>query len=135
MSLENLAYATVQVAHNFGAAAVMGSSVFALWPERREENIRRKLAWLALSGWGMQAASGGGLGAVSFYYYGEFPDIHGIAIAALAIKVGCAISGFLLAAAYLRGDWREQQRLAAWRAQIAFGAMALSAAAILRWFA
>src|SRR4030067_857263 len=72
----------------------------------RHPEIRYKLAWVMLLGWAVQAASGAGFGAVSFLYYGELPDIHGIAIAALVIKIACAAGGFLLAAVYVRAAAR-----------------------------
>ena len=101
MGSENLAYALIQVVHNFGAAAVLGGAVFALWPISRME-YGRTFAWLILLAWGAQIASGGLFGITSLYYYGETPDLSRIAMAALAIKVVSAISGFLLAAWSIR---------------------------------
>jgi hypothetical protein len=88
------------------------------------------------SGRDAQAASGAAFGGVSWLYYGRFPDIHGIAVAALLIKLACAAAGFMLAAAYLyRGaGWRERAQQATWRALAALAATALTAAAFLRWF-
>jgi hypothetical protein len=132
---ENLAYALTQVVHNFGAAAVLGGAVFALWPAFRLEN-GRSFAWLILVAWGAQIASGGLFGLTSLYYYGETPDLSRIAMAALAVKVAAAAAGFLLAAFYLiRG--REWDRVRAKRTFLglaALGATALTAAAFLRWF-
>jgi hypothetical protein len=132
---QNLAYALIQVIHNFGAAAVVGGAVAACWPVRAEPN-RRRLAWLVLAGWATQAASGAGFGTISYAYYGQFPDIHGIAVAALGVKMSCAAAGFALAAAYLRleGGWSERGRSAAWLVLVALAATALTAAAFLRWF-
>ncbi|MEW5792463.1 MAG: hypothetical protein ACOY4L_03845 [Pseudomonadota bacterium] len=136
MDLQNLLYAAVQVVHNFGAAAVVGGTVFALWPRRQGEEVRRALAWLVLVAWSAQAASGLGFGLVSQYYYGRPPDIHGVAVVALGIKVVCAVLGFLLAAWYLASaaKWPEGRRLALWRGIGALGVIALTAAAFLRWF-
>ncbi|OGI44999.1 MAG: hypothetical protein A2637_00840 [Candidatus Muproteobacteria bacterium RIFCSPHIGHO2_01_FULL_65_16] len=136
MDWQSLAYAVVQVAHNFGAAAVVGGAVFALWLAREREG-RRKLAWLVLAGWVVQGASGASFGAVSFLYYGKFPDIAGVAVAALVVKIVCAAGGFVLAALYLRagGRWTEARQEQAWRGEAALGATALTAAAFLRWFA
>jgi hypothetical protein len=132
---ENLAYALTQVVHNFGAAAVLGGAVFVLWPAFRPEHGRR-FAWLILVAWGAQIASGGLFGLTSLYYYGETPDLSGIAIAALAVKVAAAMTGFSLVAFYLaRG--REWDRLAVrrtFRVLATLGAIALTAAAFLRWF-
>jgi hypothetical protein len=137
MNLQNLSYAVIQVVHNFGAVAVVGSAVCALWAGSGLAWMRQPLAWVALLGWAAQAASGAGLGAVSWLYYGRFPDIHGIALAALLIKITCAAAGFLLAAAFIyRGTgWRESAQQTTWRALAALAATALTAAAFLRWFA
>src|SRR5690606_28764680 len=101
MSAENLAYALVQVIHNFGAAAVVGGAVFAVWPVGQAHGVRRVLGWLVLLAWAAQAISGALFAAVSFHYYGQFPDLHGIAIVALLVKIGCALAGVALAAAWL----------------------------------
>lgn len=134
MDLQNLAYAAIQVVHNFGAVAVVGSAVFALGPGLA--GMRRPLAWVMLAGWTAQAASGGAFGGISWLYYGRLPDIHGIAVAALLIKMACVAAGFMLAAAYLyRGiGWSEGAQQAAWRGLAALAATALTAAAFLRWF-
>lgn len=134
MDLQNLIYAAIQVVHNFGAVAVVGSAVCALWPGLA--GPRKTLAWTVLWGWAAQAASGVAFGAVSWFYYGRFPDIHGIAVAALLIKVACAAAGFMLAAAYLHSGigWSERAQQTAWRALAVLAATALSAAAFLRWF-
>ena len=57
--------------------------------------MRKPLAWVMLVGWAAQAASGGAFGGVSWLYYGRFPDIHGIAVAALLIKMVCAAAGVM----------------------------------------
>ena len=134
MDLQNLSYAAIQIVHNFGAVAVVGSSFYALWSGLA--GMRKLPAWITLAGWAAQAASGGAFGAVSWLYYGHFPDIHGIAVAALLIKMACAAAGFMLAAAYVyRGiEWSERARQASWRALASLAATALTAAAFLRWF-
>ena len=136
MDLQNLAYALVQVIHNFGATAVTGGAVFALWPGKQTQEIQMRLAWLVMAGWAMQGASGAGFGAISFYYYGKPPDIHGIAIAALVIKMSCAVLGFAGAVSYILKSvsWSDQKRNRAWRMLTGIAAIALSAAAFLRWF-
>ncbi len=133
---QNLGYALTQVAHNFGAAAVVGGPAGALWIARENLILQRRLTWLTLVAWGLQAASGATFGAISFHYYGQFPDIHGIAMAALVIKIACAIAGFLLATASLvyAPGWAPARRALPWRALFALGATALTAAAFLRWF-
>lgn len=136
MDLQNLAYALTQVVHNFGAASVVGSTVAARWPARQTPQARHILARLALAGWAVQAASGAGFGAISFAFYGQFPDISPIAVTALLVKIACAGLGFLLAAAYLRFStrWSEQRCDMAWNGLMALAATAFTAAAFLRWF-
>lgn len=134
--LQNLGYAIVQVVHNFGAAAVVGGAAFMLYTAPQPVPLQRKFAWLAGFGWGAQVLSGMAFGAISHYYYGKFPDIHGIAIAALVVKMLCAVSGLSMVALYLRyaDAWTVRQRHAAWQILFALGATALAAAAFLRWF-
>lgn len=140
-NLQNLAYAANQIVHNFGAVAVVGGAACALaW---RNAEVQRGLAWVVLAGWMTQAASGATFGAISFAFYGKFPDIHGIAIAALIVKVICAISGFTLAVRQLFAHpgarpkvfrFSEESSRHAWIALCVLGALALSSAAVLRWF-
>ena len=132
---QNLAYAVIQVVHNFGAVVAVGGSLAAT--KSSSVDTRNKLARLALAGWGTQGASGAAFGAVSYYFYHRFPDISGIAVAALVVKMACAATGFLLLAVYLSrgGNWPEEKRSRAWFASsTAFAVTALSAAAFLRWF-
>ncbi|HAL40116.1 MAG TPA: hypothetical protein DCP03_19220 [Polaromonas sp.] len=134
MDLQSLSYAAIQIVHNFGAVAVVGSAFLALWPGL--VGMRKPLAWIMLAGWVAQAASGGAFGGVSWLYYGRFPDIHGIAVAALLIKMACAAAGFMLAAAYIHSGigWSERAQQVSWRALASLAATALTAAAFLRWF-
>ena len=136
IDLQDLGYAVVQVVHNFGAATVVGGAAFMLYMAPQPVLLQRKLAWLAGFGWGAQVLSGMGFGAISHYYYGKFPDIHDIAIAALVIKILCAMSGLTMVALYLRyaDGWADRQRYIAWLILFALGATALTAAAFLRWF-
>lgn len=125
----------MQVAHNFGAAAVVGGAAFMLFMAPQPVPLQRKFAWLVGIGWGTQALSGMAFGAISLYYYGAFPDIHGVAIAALVTKMLCAVSGLAVVMLYLRyaGGWADRQRHIAWEILFALGATALTAAAFLRW--
>lgn len=134
MDFQNLAYALTQVVHNFGASAVVGGAVAALWLARPE--LDRPLAWLVLSGWVAQMASGAAFGAISFYHYGQFPDLGAVAILALAIKLACAVSAFVLATFYLlHGASRpDSWRRGMWSLLAVLGTLALTAAAFLRWF-
>lgn len=134
-SIEGLSYAVIQVVHNFGAAAIVGGAVFALFPVAQPAPIQRTLAWLVCFGWVVQGLSGMVFGATSYYFYGKLPDIHGIATAALVIKVICAAIGFSTVAMYLLygQTWPVEKRHMAWKLLIALGVIALTAAAFLRW--
>ena len=136
MDWQNTTYALVQVAHNFGAVAVVATPIFMRWAARRGIGPRRAPAWLVLCGWVLQGASGAAFGATSYYWYGAFPDIHGVAVATLAIKVGCALAGIGLAGILL--VWRPgaegSLHRQVWGWLLAAGATALTAAAFLRWF-
>ncbi|QLQ24694.1 MAG: hypothetical protein HZT41_07360 [Dechloromonas sp.] len=137
MDPQNLAYALIQLVHNFGAVAVVGGAVAARWLARDAPATQRRLAWLVLAGWLAQAASGAGFGAVSFLFYGRFPDIHAIARVALLLKMACAASGILLAAGYLKraADWLPARRDTVWTLLLVIAVTALASAAFLRWFA
>lgn len=132
---ENLAYALVQGVHNFGAVAVLGGALFAVWPVPRLQYARR-FVWLILTGWSIQIASGALFGATSFYYYGETPDLSTVAMTALAVKVAAAVSGFLLCVYYLRwgGHCNRNCTQGIFNTLAALGIIALTAAAFLRWF-
>lgn len=132
---QNLAYASIQVIHNFGAVAAVGGSLAAATAERME--LRKKLAWLALAGWGTQAVSGAAFGAVSYYFYHRFPDIAGIATTALGIKMVCAALGFVLLCSYLLfgNKWKEGRASMVLSTSFVLAITAISAAAFLRWFA
>ena len=135
MGSENLAYALTQVVHNFGAAAVLGGAIFALWPVDRLE-YGRVFAWLILVAWGAQMASGVLFGVISLYYYGETPDLSHIAMAALVVKIAAAISGLVLVGLYLlRGRaWTQAGVRRTFQNLAALATLALTAAAFLRWF-
>ena len=134
--MEDLSYAVVQVVHNLGAVAVVGGAVFALYPATQTVALQRKLAWLVGFGWTAQAMSGMGFAAVSYHYYDKLPDIHGIAIAALLIKMLCAVFGVSIVIIYLRysATLSIERRHFAWQLLAALGLTALTAAAFLRWF-
>ncbi|WP_068809271.1 hypothetical protein [Thauera phenolivorans] len=137
MLAENLSYALVQVAHNFGAAAVVGVPLIALASGRSDfDHGGRRLLWLVLLAWAVQALSGAAFATVSYALYGRLPDISRVATIALGIKLGCAMLGFALAALRLRaGVGREVERdRRLWGGLFALGAVALTAAAFLRWF-
>ena len=133
--LENLAYSGVQLAHNFGAVAVVGSSAAATWLVS-DSPSQRRLARLMALGWVVQILTGAGFGATSYYFYGKFPDIKGIAVAALTVKIVSAVTGLVLTFHYLAKSpaWHEAMRHARWRVLFWLAATPLAAAAVLRWF-
>ena len=133
--MENLSYAVVQVAHNFGAVIVVGGAAFALY-SGATASLHHKLAWLVGFGWATQAISGMGFAAVSYHYYDKLPDIHGIAMVALLIKMLCAVFGVGIVIVYLRYSaiFAIERRHLAWLLLVALGLTALTAAAFLRWF-
>jgi hypothetical protein len=131
---QNLSYALVQVVHNAGAVSVAGGAAFARWGGR--DAPTRRAAFIVLFGWAAQALSGATFGAISYAYYGQLPDLHGIAVAALVVKMVCAACGFSLAAACLvrQGHWPDARRGHVWDLSLGLAAVALIAAAFLRWF-
>lgn len=132
MDIQNLAYAITQIFHNFGAVTVVGGAVFAL--VLREIEVQRSLAWMVLAGWLVQSVSGPTFGAISYYYYAQFPDLSGIAVAALVVKIVCTALGISLAAWQLLAQTSEPSRRYAWLALCFLGVLALISAAMLRWF-
>lgn len=131
---QNLSYSVIQVVHNFGAVATVGGSVIAT--RLRDDVMRRRLANLVLTGWVTQAVSGATFGMVTYHFYHQLPDISGIAVDALGIKMACATLGILLLAAYLWQShrWTEQGKNNAWISSSVLAITAISGAAFLRWF-
>jgi hypothetical protein len=137
VDIQDLGYALTQVVHNLGAVSVTGGAAAARGLAFREpQAARRWLATLVLAGWTAQALSGAGFGTISYLSYGRFPDIHGVAVAALVVKASCAAAGFSVASLYLLRErgWTDCGRSRAWGAQLALALTALTAAAFLRWF-
>ena len=143
-------YACVQLVHNVGAAAVVGIPAVAWWlgstnqlasvlPDHKPEIVvvQRKLAWLTIFAWLIQIASGAGFGATTYYLKHELPDLTGVGLAALGIKIACAIICFVLALIYLRtaSRWSSNMQLRVWQTLFVLGLTALMSAAFLRWYA
>ena len=141
-------YACIQRGHNLGAAAVVGSPAVAAWlvgSSRRAGNdrpaaspsIRHRLAWFTLIAWSTQVVSGAGFGTTTYLLKHELPDLTGIGLAALSIKISCAVISLILALIYLRSGarWTDRMQLLTWRALFLFGLAALMSAAFLRWYA
>jgi hypothetical protein len=134
MELENALYAGVQVVHNFGAVAIAGVPIAALYFDQTRASALRGMAGLVLAAWLLQAASGAGFGVVSYFMEGELPEIHHVARAALIVKVICAASAITILAVFFAKGAARSPSLAAWRVLGALGLTALTAAALLRWF-
>ena len=138
IALQNLIYALNQVIHNFGAVTVIAVATYGLIRQRSDkESVQPRLLLLALTiAWAVQGASGATFGITSFYFNGELPDIHGVAVTALYIKMTCVSLGFILACFGLWRSMAEAQHVPGitWPASLALGATALSSAAFLRWF-
>ncbi|MGA7749927.1 MAG: hypothetical protein WCA63_07235 [Gallionella sp.] len=134
--MQNFIYALIQVVHNLGAVTVVGTSASALWLVRGNATVQHRLALLLAVAWATQAASGLLFGVTTFLYESHLPDIHGIAVDALLIKIFCALSGFILAVTHakLNSRWSENNQLLAWRVSFVIGVVALGSAAFLRWF-
>jgi hypothetical protein len=136
MNWQNFDYTLVQIVHNFGAVVIVGGPLFALWPNGLLAQAQRPLVWLVLIAFVTQAISGAAFGGVSYYWYGQFPDIHGAAIVALLIKIACAVIGGLLTVVHLIRHGRSapaRPEPIFWAILLLLGATALSAAAVLRW--
>ena len=131
---QNLGYSAIQVVHNFGAVATVGGSILAI--QIRDGLTRKRLAHLVLFGWVTQVASGAAFGVVTFYFYQHLPDISGIAIEALIIKMISATLGIILLMIYVfQSDrWSELNIRKAWFASSGLSVIAISSAAFLRWF-
>lgn len=133
-AVQNLSYSVIQIVHNFGAAATVGGSIIAT--QLRDDAMRRRLAHLVLFGWLTQVASGAAFGMVTYHFYQHLPDISGIALDALGIKMVCATLGVLLLSTYLWQNlrWKEPEKNKAWMASATLAVTAFSAAGFLRWF-
>jgi len=133
--VSDLAYALVQVGHNLGAAGVVAPPAAALW-WAREAAPRRRLAWLSLAVWSLQALTGAGFAAVSWTTKGALPEVESIALAALATKLLCTVVGIavglLLVRARAGASLIVPSRL--WSTSLAAGVVALVGAAFLRWY-
>ena len=133
MDLQNFNYALTQVVHNFGAVTVVAAPLYMLIarPERQ-----RKTLWLVLIGWCLQILSGVLFGGISLLYYGMLPDIRGVAILALLIKVLSAVSalGIIIMSLRAQPSWSWRRVTWMWRGLTVLGVVALTAAAFLRWY-
>ena len=111
--MQNLIYALIQVIHNFGAVTVVGTATAAIWLAHGNAGVRHRMSYLMAWAWAIQAASGLMFGAITYYFEKHLPDIHGVAVDALLVKMGCAAAGFILAVAYIRfnSGWSAAKQL------------------------
>ena len=133
MQLDNTLYAAAQIVHNFGAVAVVGLPIAAIVFEAEAATLR-KIHWLALAAWLAQVASGVGFGMVSYFIVGELPQLEAIALAALCVKILCALVSVLLLVATLGQRLEGVASTTILRSLAGLGSLALFCAAILRWF-
>ncbi len=135
-ALQNLVYALIQVIHNFGAAGVIGFASYAILHRSERGTALRPIYLGLVIAWVVQGASGAAFGITSLMFYGKLPDIHGVAVDALVLKMVCVAAGFFVALLGFKksaGMALSPPRLLLFISFI-LGATALSAAAFLRWF-
>lgn len=131
----NLVYAVIQLIHNLGAATIVAAPALAWHGELNEHAIVRRFSAVAALGWTTQIASGAGFGIASHYIKGQLPEIGGVALIALFIKVACAVGGLIISTVILRTAGQgENVNSDLWIVMAALGVIALSAAAFLRWY-
>ena len=130
-----LVYALVQAVHNLGAVTLVAGPVAALVWQGRSAAVERRLAWTLLAAWGLQAAGGAAFAAASYGFKGQIPEVEGVALAALGIKVAATVAGFGIAAVQLwKGRAGAPARTAPWIACLLLALVAITAAAVLRWY-
>jgi hypothetical protein len=134
--MTDLVYALLQVSHNFGAAAVVASPIFASWLGREQPTIQRRLAWLVVFGAMIQVGSGIGFGLTSYLLKGHLPEIEGVAYGALLVKVFCVIASPAIVLRFVLNATKDETRKqrCAWLSALILGSTAFTAAAFLRWY-
>src|SRR2546428_6076888 len=132
----NLVYTGVQILHNFGAVAVVGSPAMAWWFARDNLAAQGRLAWLLVIGWAAQGASGAGFGMTSYFLKGQLPEISGVALIALVAKIACVTCGFAVGILYLKmaSRWSVATRLRVWQGMLALAGAAMATGALSRLF-
>jgi hypothetical protein len=134
--MTELVYALVQAVHNLGAVAVVASPAVALGFRSHGGGLERRLAWTLLVAWSLQAASGAGFAAASYGLKGQLPEVTGVALYSLVVKLFATAAGFALAATLLwvRRLSSPRSRTVAWAVCLGLAVAALLAAAPLRWY-
>jgi len=133
--VQNLIYALNQVVHNFGAAAVIGFAGYGLLRRAQQGPALRSVYLGLVIAWAVQGATGVGFGITSLAFYGKLPDIHGVAVAAVSVKMVCVALGLVIAFIGFRKHAVVQTLSSFFPiASLVLAATSLSAAAFLRWF-
>jgi hypothetical protein len=134
VTADSLVYSLVQLIHNFGAAFAVGTPAVWLWRGPPLRSVSERMLAMVAVLWLLQALSGAGFGMASWWFYGALPDLNSAAASALSVKIVCALAAVVLCSwALLRRGGAE--RHAVWVALMLLAAIALGAAAFLRWTA
>jgi hypothetical protein len=131
MALDSLVYSLIQALHNLGAALALGAPVFWLALAPPPQRARPVLGVL-VGVWALQGVTGTAFGLSSWLLYGQLPDLHRIAVAALGIKIACVILGLALSV-FLFARRDRAPGLLGWLTLACLAGLALIAAAVLRW--
>ncbi|MBU3538667.1 hypothetical protein [Polynucleobacter sp. UK-Gri1-W3] len=132
--MQNLLYALIQSVHNLLAVLIVGVGAYGLFFALNP--TKRALATVQSFAWALQGVTGGAFGFTTYHYFHQLPDIHGVAITALMIKIACVVPGFSFAATYVLFGPQFSKVIDRifWWPMFLFGVLALSSAAFLRWF-
>ena len=133
MVTDSLVYSLIQIIHNLNAALLLGIPLSGLCYGIQRKGSVRKLCLLT-GLWALQGITGGAFGAASYWLYGALPDLQPAAFGALGVKMACVIGGLGLCAVLVVRPSLAQHR-SAWIGLAVLGGTALSAAAVLRWYA
>jgi hypothetical protein len=131
MKASILSYTLIQAVHNIGAALTLALALLLIGQICISADTK-KVLWALLLAWGLQGFTGICFGLSSLYFYGEFPDIHNLAIAAMGVKVGSvAAMTLLLAFLIYKKEWDLSARNKT--VFVSLSIIALVAASVLRW--
>ncbi|MEO8505034.1 MAG: hypothetical protein ABI609_14135 [Acidobacteriota bacterium] len=134
--MTDLIYALIQLGHNFGALAVTGIPVAALAREGVDGRYSRRLMLWLVAAWALQVASGSGFALASWTLKGALPEVEGIALVALSVKIGATVIGLgtAIVVAARAGRWTAPGRRTMYQFEIVVALVPLAAAAFLRWY-